>query len=74
MRETLRAIVRRLGAVLAECSYAQRRVTELKMGLNGYVTDPDQAPDTYQEFIVRTPGLLRHEPTAARRSARRTVR
>ena len=72
MRETLRAIARRLGAVVAECSYAQRRVTEMKMGLN--YLDTDQAPDTYQEFLLRTSGLPRHEPSAARRAAGRALR
>jgi len=67
MRETFRAIARRLGAVVAECSYAQRRVTELKV--NGYLPDADRAPDTYQEFLLRTSGLLTHEPPADRRTA-----
>jgi hypothetical protein len=72
MRETFRAIARRLGAVVTECSYAQRRVTELKV--SGYLSDPDRAPDTYQEFLLRTSGLLRHEPPAVRRSAGSALR
>jgi hypothetical protein len=72
MRETFRAIARRLGTVVAECSYAQRRVTELKV--TGHLTDTDRAPDTYQEFLLRTSGLLRHEPPAARRPAGHALR
>lgn len=74
MRDTMRAIARRLGAVVADCNYAQRRVTELHSSLDGYLPDPDQAPGTYQEFLVRTSGLLMHEPPARRRSAGPAVR
>lgn len=74
MRDTMRAIARRLGAVAADCTYAQRRVTELHSSLDGYLPDPDNAPGTYQEFLARTSGLLTHEPPARRRSAGPAVR
>lgn len=69
MRYTLRSLARRLGAVVAECNYAQRRVTELATSPDGYLAEPNRAPDTYREFLMRTSGLLMHEPPAARRAA-----
>lgn len=74
MRDTLRAIARGLGAVVADCTYAQRRVNQLRSSLDGYLPDPDQAPDTFQEFLMRTSGLLVRESSAGRRSARPAVR
>jgi hypothetical protein len=74
MRNTLRTLARRLGVVVAECNYAQRRVTELKVSPERYLTQPSRAPDTYREFLMRTGGLLIHEPSAARRSAGSALR
>jgi hypothetical protein len=74
MRDRLRAVARRLGAVVADCNYAQRRVSQLYSSLDGYLPDPDQAPDSYREFLVRTSGLLMREPSAGRRSARPVAR
>lgn len=74
MRDTLRAIARRLGAVVADCNYAQRRVNQLHSSLDGYLPDPDHAPDTFQEFVMRTSGLLMREQSAGRRSAGPAVR
>jgi hypothetical protein len=31
---------------------------------------PNVAPDTYEEFLFRTSGLMRHEPPAYARAAR----
>jgi len=33
-----------------------------------YVENPAAAPDTYEEFLTRTSGVLRHEPTARKRA------
>lgn len=67
-------LARRLGAVVAEYNDAQRRMTVLTTSIDRTLPDPSQAPGTYQEFLLRTSGLLMHEPPAARRSARQTVR
>ncbi len=64
----LRVISRRVAAVIAECNYAQRRLAVLRASPGRYLTRPDLAPDTYQEFLFRTSGPLAHEPSAARRS------
>jgi len=74
MHSVLRTLARRVGDVVAECNYAQRRLTALRLSTDTYLTQPDQAPDTYQAFLFRTAGPLLHEPSAARRSAGHAVR
>ena len=68
MLSVLRAISLRVVAVIAECNYAQRRLAVLWLNPDRYVTVPDQAPDTYREFLFRSSGLLTHEPSAAHRT------
>jgi len=70
----LRTVARRVGYVVAECNYAQRRLAELQANPDRYVIDPDQAPDTYQVFLLLTSPKLAHEPSAAERSAGAAVR
>lgn len=56
--------------VVAECAYAQRRLSELATAPDRFLSDPDAAPDTYSEFLFRTSGVLRHEPPARTRASR----
>jgi hypothetical protein len=65
----LSTLARRVGCVVAECNHAQRRLTELQASPERYLIEPDQAPDTYQVFLLLTSRKLAHEPTAAQRSA-----
>ena len=74
MKTVLRKLARRVGAVVAECNYAQRRITVLQSSPDHYLVAPGQTPDTYQEFLLRTTGLLEHEPSAAERSGWPKVR
>jgi hypothetical protein len=74
MKRFLRALARRVGAVVAECNYAQRRITVLQSNPDLYLVAPDEAPDSYQEFLLRTTGPLDHEPSAAARCGRQNVR
>ena len=53
-----------IGRVFAECAYAQRRMTQLRLAPDRYVLGPSAAPDTYAEFLYRTSGPVRHEPSA----------
>jgi hypothetical protein len=64
----IRGLARRIGAVIAECAYAQRRMAELATAPDRYMLKPDAAPDNYAEFLYRTSGVLRHEPPARVRS------
>lgn len=74
MRDLVRMLARRIGAVISECNYAQRRMTVLAASVDRMLPDPSEAPATYQEFLLRTSGPLIHEPPAARRPARQVLR
>ncbi len=74
MLTVLRTISRRVVAVIAECNYAQRRLAQLRASPDRYLSRPDLAPDTYQEFLFRTSGPLAHEPSTAKRSSGRAIR
>jgi hypothetical protein len=73
MITVLRTLARRVRAAIAECNYAQRRITVLQANADGYLIAPGQAPDTYQEFLLRTVGPLEHEPSAAARARQHHV-
>lgn len=68
-----RRLLRRIAAV-AECRYARRRATALRTSADTYTSDPGGAPENYREFLLRTSGPLRHEPSAAHRRAGQPVR
>ncbi len=59
---------RRVADVIAECNYAQRRLTTLMTSPDAYLADRDRAPDDYSEFLFRTSGALLREPEARRRA------
>jgi len=59
---------RRAADVIAECNYAQRRAIILMTTPDAYLTDRDQAPTDYAEFLFRTSGALLREPAADRRA------
>lgn len=67
----LARICRRVAGVFAELDYAQRRMFTLRTSPDAYLTDRDQAPDCYAEFLFRASGSELHEPTAAERACRR---
>ncbi len=74
MYAALRAMARRVAAVIAECNDAQRRLTLLRTSPDRYLVRPQGAPDTYEEFLFRTSGPLVHEPSATGRSLGRAIR
>jgi hypothetical protein len=74
MLSILRAISRRVAAIIAECNYVQRRLAALRASPDRYMIQPDVSPDTYQEFLFRTSGHLAHEPSAAKRTVGHAVR
>lgn len=61
-------------AVIGEMNEAQRRVLRARLAYDQVLPVPGQAPDTYQEFLLRTSGPASHEPTARQRQAGRRVR
>jgi hypothetical protein len=62
-------VARRIAAIHAEISYAQRKVDAMRTNPDLYLADPGKMPETYAEFLFRTSGVLLPEP-AARRAAR----
>jgi hypothetical protein len=74
MLNVLRAMAHRVAAVFADYRYAQRRLTQLQTNPSAHLLHPDQAPDTYKEFLFQTSGPLAHEPSARQRSLGRAIR
>jgi len=64
----LARIGRCIAGVFAECDYAQRRWFTVMTTPDSYLTNADQAPDDYAEFLFRTSSALVHEPTAEARA------
>jgi hypothetical protein len=64
-------IAKRVTATVREMNEAQQRMVALHTATDRYVVNPDAPPDTYAEFLMRTSGALLHEPSAAKRAARR---
>jgi len=60
--------------VIEEMNDAQQRALRARMAYDQFLPNPAKAPDTYQEFLLRTSGPARHEPTARQRGAGRRVR
>jgi hypothetical protein len=61
-------LARRVADGFIECHQAGRRMFELRTSVDAYLTGRAGPPDTYDEFLLRTSGLLTHEPPAGRRS------
>ena len=68
--DQLRRAARRIAAVVAEMNEAQRRLAALRVAQDRYLFDPGEPPATYDEFLARTSGRLRHEPPASQRVQR----
>ena len=60
---------RRIAAVFAECHEARLRCVTLALAPDHQLMNPDQAPETYAEFLFRTSAPLLHEPSARDRAA-----
>jgi hypothetical protein len=61
-------IARGIADAVAEDREAQRILFEMRMNLARYVCGPGRTPDTYTDFLFRTSGPLRHEPSARERA------
>jgi hypothetical protein len=61
-------------SVLDEMNDAQRRALRARLACDRFLADPTAAPNTYREFLLRTSGPVRHEPTARQRASGRQVR
>jgi predicted SnoaL-like aldol condensation-catalyzing enzyme len=67
MKTTVRRVADKLADVVREMHEAQRLMLVLRTAPDRYIQHPGAAPDTYDEFLARTAGVLRHEPPARKR-------
>jgi hypothetical protein len=65
-------LARRVGYVVSEVHFATRLASELRLSYG--LIEPDLAPETYAEFLLRTPAGSRHEPAAYCRATGDQVR
>jgi hypothetical protein len=70
MKTTARRVAGKLADAVHEMNEAQRLMLALRTATDRYALNPGAAPDTYQEFLIRTSGVLRHEPSARKRIRR----
>lgn len=68
MKTTVRRIAGKLADAVREMNEAQRLSFALRTATDRYIENPDVAPDTYDEFLLRTSGALLHEQPARKRA------
>lgn len=64
----------RFGSAVAEFQRQQNRLAAARLSMDAYLIDPAAPPEDYEEFLVRTVGPLRHEPSARARLTGHGVR
>ena len=69
----LRRLVHEVAESARELNYCQRRATVLWMAPDRLLPNPNQPPDTYDEFLTRTSGPLIREPSLRERQGGRQV-
>jgi hypothetical protein len=67
MKTRVRRVAGKLADTVREMHDAQHLMLVLRTATDRYVDNPGAAPDTYQEFLARTSGVLLHEPPARKR-------
>ena len=70
----LRRLTRQVTAVISEMNHAQRRLLSLMTAYDRHPFQADVPPEDYAEFLLRTRGVLRHEPSASQRFAGAGIR
>ena len=73
-RLPLRRLAHRVGAAISDENYAQHRLFCLMTAYDRYPLEPNVPPEHYAEFLLRTSGVLRHEPSASQRLAGQHIR
>jgi hypothetical protein len=67
-------LLHRISEIISECNEAQRRLMSYSLSYDRYAPEPNAAPDTYAEFLLRTSAPSWREPSARQRAAGRPVR
>jgi hypothetical protein len=70
MKTTMWRVAGRVADAVREMNEAQRLMLVLNTAADRYAENPGTAPDTYDEFLTRTSGVLLHEPSARKRARR----
>lgn len=70
MKTAMRRVAGKVAETVREMNEAQRLMLVMRTATDRYIDNPDAAPDTYEEFLLRTSGALRHEPSARKRLKR----
>jgi hypothetical protein len=68
MKATVRRAAGKLADTVREMNEAQRLLLVLQTATDRRIENPGAAPDTYHEFLIRTSGVLLHEPSARKRN------
>jgi hypothetical protein len=68
MKTTVQRVAGKVADAVREMNEAQRLLLVLRTSTDRYVPNPGAAPETYDEFLTRTSGVLLHEPSARRRA------
>ena len=68
MKSALQRAASKVAETVHEMNEAQRLMLVLNTSPERYARSQGFVPDTYQEFMARTSGVLRHEPSARRRA------
>jgi hypothetical protein len=66
-------LLMRVGSALAELHRQQQRISAIRLSQDHYIENPFEAPATFGEFLLRTTGPLRHEPSARKRLSGHSV-
>jgi hypothetical protein len=66
--QAIRRAARTVAAVVRECNYASSRLRDARIFPDFRAESGDRAPDTYNEFLWRSPVALWREPPARRRA------
>jgi hypothetical protein len=67
MKTAVQRVAGKLADAVREMNEAQRLMFVLQTAMDRYVENPGATPDTYDEFLARTSGVLLHEPPARKR-------
>jgi hypothetical protein len=72
--QPLRRLAHRVADAISEANYAQQRLYSLRTAYDRYALEPDVPPEHFAEFLLRSSGVLRHEPSATQRLAAKHIR
>jgi predicted SnoaL-like aldol condensation-catalyzing enzyme len=70
MKTAARRAAHAMMEIVREMNEAQHLAMVARTAMDSYIPDAGTVPDTYEEFLIRTSGVLRREPSARQRERR----